>query len=230
MKVFFALFMALLMTNAALAEMAITQQDAPETPEQQMLVELSARQADRIIANMLAFREDDLEPGHDAKHIDDELYDFIVSAGDGLPEPVSVVVMLPTDQFGQNSGFSDAGFDDPAAMPVDYCLNAALLTNYSANLQRDQAIYLEYNSVMQAVEAWQGKGYAFVLRTYGNGKPQILTAVALSEDSPWAAAKTTMVYFRQIAERQEALLSLLMRPFGPEEYDVIVIREEQLTN
>ena len=230
MKRFFVLLMALLMTNAALAEMAITQQDAPETPEQQLLVELSTRHADRIIANMLAFREDDLEHGHDAQHIDDKLYDFIVSAGDGLPKPESLIIMLPTDQFGGNSGYSDAGFDDPAAMPVDYCMNAALLTNYSANLERDQAIYLEYNSVIQTVEAWQGKGFAFVLRTYGTGMPQIFTAVALSEDSPWAAAKTTMVYFRQISERQEALVSLLMRPFGPEEYDFIVIREEQSTN
>ena len=215
--------MALLMTNAALADMAVTQLDAPKTPEQQLLAELSSRQADRIIANILAFREDDLELWHDAKQIDDGFYDFVVSAEGGLPKPVSVVIMLPTDRYGKDRTAGEADFDT-ATIPSDYYMYAALLTNYNANLERDQAIYLEYNSVIQTVEAWQGKGIAFVMRTYGTGKPQIVTAVALSEDSSWAVAKTTMVYFRQIADRQEALMSFLRRSFGPDEYDVIVIR------
>ena len=190
-KRLFALMLMLALASGGMAELNIGRQEAPATPEQQWLFDLSSIQANQVISNMLATQGFDLEPGHTAGRFADTMYNFIIDAESGLPEPTSVVMLLPNERFGKHCAFSEQGISDPAVLS-GYGLSLALSTNYNANLERDQAIFLESMSAISAVEAWAGNGVAFVLRlygSYGDDLPQFVTAISLQEDDSTAIEK-----------------------------------------
>lgn len=217
------LLLLMLLTSSAAEGLQFQQFDSPQTPEQRLLCDLSAHQSARVIANMLATREEELELFHDAEAVDDPLYAFILSAESGLPDPVSVTLLMPTAQFGKGGLFSEFGITDPDIWS-SRALNLPMSVSYYANNQSHQAIFLESMSVTQPVEAWSGPGVAYAIRYYGEGQPQFITALSL--DSPCAVAKTTMLFYRQIADRPVELFDAALRWYGEDGFDLIVIKPE----
>ena len=224
MKKTIILALAMMMLCAAHAEIDLQIIDSPQTMEQQILYDLSASQSDRVISAMLVTRETEMSLTHDAGCIDDALYDFIISAENSLPEPVSVILMIPTDRFGKDGVLAEMGVSDAGILST-WGLTLPLSINYSANLQRDQALYLESKAVVEPVRAWTGGGVAFVLRYYGEALPQFITALPLSRDSEIAVAKTTMVYFHQIGERGDEVLRKACAWFGQDAFSMVSIKK-----
>ena len=229
--IFSLLLAAMLLTSAAMAEIKITPLEKPETAQQQFLFDLSESESDTVLATMLATRAFDMDPSRELEIVDDALYDFIENAGENMPEATSVVLFIPTEQFGEKSRFRETDANVPSVWN-SYAMSLAFSVNSSANNEHYQAAYLDRMSATSIVEAWPGRGIAGVLRLYGEygcDDPQLFTVVSLSEDSQHAVAKTTLIYYSQIAERPYELFDALMDWYGEDSFEIYRIKPQNLS-
>ena len=99
-KLFAGILILLLISSGACAEVDAIRLEAPETPEQKILFEISSAQTARLAANYAATASALLDVEHEAGTVSDALYDFIARLESGTAEPTSVVLLLPTERFG----------------------------------------------------------------------------------------------------------------------------------
>ena len=228
-KLFAGILILLLISSGACAEVDAIRLEAPETPEQKILFDISAAQTARLAANYAATASAFLDVEHEAGTDSDALYDFIARLESGTVEPTSVVLLLPTERFGLSEDLreivSDAVADEEALWSM-LGMNLAFNVNGYTNSELWQAHFLEETSVYSVESAWPGRGVAYMIRYYGEDQPQVVTALLLSPDSETAACKTSLLCFRSIAELPAQIQAKAYQYFGWDAYRYILIKDE----
>jgi len=221
-----ALIAALLLCGACAEELSWYPRTltAPETELQQALYNFALDQAEVMKRNLKRTSDNRIEFEQDV--LSENLFAFLQNPDETFSRPVNVVIMTPTESFGEGGSVQLEYANTPQDFSRELWSSAGMRAAHYTNLFNGnmyQVEYLDSMAIHSAQDFPAGSGMAYALCIYGEGMPQIGVSVLLGEDGA-AVCRTDLIYFEQIAEYAPEFLTTAINYWGDAAFETVYIK------